>query len=272
MVETGWSVERGSENLVTIEWRTMIDSAMLRPPRSVSAMTRIPHPWNDSFARPRLVRCNDGNQYVIKGQQKGGRALVTEQVVARLGAIIGAPVVPVSIVDLPPDLVKDDSELSHMPAGLCHGCRYVPKCTDKAWVRPNDLAPYRASFALLAMLYGWVIPDDHQVIYSTVPPPALYSVDHGHFLPGGPGTWNAGTLAAAPIAAPDARIVNDCQLTQTELEAAVTPLRGVTNESLAEIVAVSPRDWLPSIDDRVALAEYLAARRDTLVSAFPAAA
>jgi hypothetical protein len=45
----------------------------------------------DSAARPVLARGIDTEEYVIKGQQ-AGRKIVNDQVVARLGMAIGAPV------------------------------------------------------------------------------------------------------------------------------------------------------------------------------------
>ena len=56
---------------------------------SVKAMTFVKG-WA-SFSKPRAVSCDDGNAYVIKGRHLG-KPTVTDQVVARVGFALGAPV------------------------------------------------------------------------------------------------------------------------------------------------------------------------------------
>ena len=40
--------------------------------------------------------------------------------------------------------------------------------------------------ALLAVMYGWFQAGDNQLLYRKTPPELVFSVDHGHFFPGGP--------------------------------------------------------------------------------------
>ena len=50
-------------------------------------------------SRPVLLRCDDGNQYVVKGKDTQ-RQMLNDQIVPRLGAAIDAPVGEVCLVDV----------------------------------------------------------------------------------------------------------------------------------------------------------------------------
>jgi hypothetical protein len=84
------------------EWRSFIEATNSDRPIVVQAITLL-RTWNTA-SKPVLLACNDGNQYVVKGRQ-AGRMIVNDQVVARLGRSIGAPVGSVLLVDVSTDLI-----------------------------------------------------------------------------------------------------------------------------------------------------------------------
>src|SRR5215472_6769281 len=85
-------------------------------------------------AQSHLMRCDDGNYYVVKFQNnpQHRRVLVNELLGTRLGARLGLPTVPVEIIDVSEELIRLTPELamefprSRVPCqpGLQFGSRY----------------------------------------------------------------------------------------------------------------------------------------------------
>jgi hypothetical protein len=167
------------------EWAALIAAA----PQAVVVEATIYHrgPWN-SISRPVCVQCADKQFRVIKRPlppNVSGCLLFTDQVVARLAQLIGAPVPEPAIVRLSPALIGLEKNLSHLTAGLCHGSLFLDGHSDRAPVLHIGAPENRTRFARLAVLYGWVYASDHQQIYPTASPHLVLSVDHGHFIGGG---------------------------------------------------------------------------------------
>jgi len=243
------------------EWEQQI-KASPNPPH-VQAHTYL-EKWA-SFSRPCAVKCSDGEVYVVKGRQVG-RAIVTEQVVARLGAKMGAPVGCVTLVDVPQALIDIEPEMQHLPSGLAHGSLKIPDCTDRLGIQYAQVTQNRSRFARLAVLYGWVhVQHDQQVIYPKFSPFLVYSVDHGHFFPGGP-NWISHGLRTAPAPSMDPWFDRDCLFSKEERREALEQLNDVSDEDIAQAVAAPPDDWVFPMADRVELAKYLSERRDSLLA------
>jgi len=85
-------------------------------------------------AQSHLMRCSDGNYYVVKFQNnpQHRRILVNEMLGTRLASRLGLPTAPVSVVQVPEELIRLTAELcietprSRIPctAGLQFGSRY----------------------------------------------------------------------------------------------------------------------------------------------------
>lgn len=197
-----------------------------------------------------------------------GRVLVNDQIVARLGELIHAPVPNVALIDVPAELVANQAEMAHMMAGIAHGSQFVENVTERAGFEHAVVLENRQRFALLAVLFGWIGAQDHQFVYSKTGPQLVYSVDHGHFFPSGP-AWTEASLAGAPESQPDTQITNACNITQPELHEAIRALSDVGDEALAYIVAVPPDEWGLTMEERMALLNYLTKRRDELLAMLP---
>src|SRR2546422_862159 len=89
---------------------------MATPVAAISA-----HTYRRKFptaSQPVLLACGDTNsEYVVKGRQNG-RMIVNDHVVAKLGALIAAPVPPNAFIDVPHELITAQAEMSHMPPGI----------------------------------------------------------------------------------------------------------------------------------------------------------
>lgn len=227
-----------------------------------------------SYSSPRLVVCDNGKNYYIKGMVSNrpllGRALVSEQVVGRIGLLIGAPVANVELVELPHDLIRVNPAIAPMLPGICHGSEEIKDVSaDRSPIAHTAIVENRARFALLAILYGLCVAQDHQYVYSQAEPRLVHSFDHGHFFPGGP-EWTIQSLTAPlpdPIA-PDINIYATCSFSNEEMEIAADQLRHLTDQRLASILASPSAEWGVPVSDRGVMGVFLAQRRDALVATF----
>ena len=251
--------------------RQLITESVAERPAAVNAHTYI-RKW-DSASRPVALKCDDGNVYVVKARQPGNpgmhRAIANEQIVGRLGILIHAPIPPITQVEVPADLVANQPEMAHMASGLAHGSLFSEDLTDKLPTSHVDIPENRGRFALLAVLYGWVLAADHQFFYTKSIPQLVHSVDHAYFFPG-QNAWTIQLLAQAGPPQPDQTIVQGCKLTQQELHAAIRAISPTDRQALACTVALPPDEWGLTMDERVAVLEYLISRRDVLVGLLPA--
>ena len=241
-------------------------AAAAGPRASAATAQTFIREWN-SFSHPVAVSCDDGLVYVVKGRQVG-RGIVNEQVVARIGIALGAPVGEPALIEIPQALIDVEPRLGFLSAGLAHGNRFVSGCSDRLWIDHTSVAENRARFALLAVLYGWCSAGDSQLIYPNAPPHLVLSVDHGHFFPGGP-DWQRSNLDGAAHAVLDAGIVSGCGLTTSELNEGLAALGSVTEADIISAVSMPPDDWGLGLEDRVSLVNYLSRRQQELLALAP---
>lgn len=245
------------------QWECLIAGELARPRAILRAETYERKPW-PTHAKPALFRCSDGNRYVVKGRQ-AGMVPGNDHLVAQLGQLIKAPVPQVRLVNVPQLLLGMQPELDYFKAGLAHGSHWHEACTDRECILHFDVEENRQRFAALAVLFGWVrVEQDHQFVYTNNPPELVLSVDHGHCFPDGP-NWTEQSLQSTPAAYPDIVIREACGLAEKEIRRAVQPLRTVTDRMIARVVAGPPENWNYPMRRRVAMARYLADRRDHLV-------
>jgi hypothetical protein len=198
-----------------------------------------------------------------------GRVLVNDQIVARLGELIHASVPRAALIDVPAELIANQSEMSHMMAGIAHGSQFVENVTERMGFEHAAITENRPRFALLAVLFGWTGAQDHQFVYAKTAPQLVYSVDHGHFFPGGP-SWTEPSLRAAPQSQLDTQITQACNATQAELHAAIRELSAIDDQALTSVVALPPDEWGMTMEDRIVLVEFLIRRRAELLAILPA--
>jgi hypothetical protein len=217
-----------------------------------------------SYSKPVVVSCDDGNDYVLKGRQIG-RAVPNDQIIARLGHQITAPVGEPAFVMVTDEMIAAEREMSHMPAGLCHATKWIPDCSDRLWLEHATTVENKPRFLKLAVLYGWIRASDHQVIYASQIPYLVHSVDHGHHFPGGP-EWTVASLQQAPSVDVETQITSHCGHSLSEIEDAVTDLLDRTSDDgIANAIGIIPDEWGLSPDEKVALATYLSDRRIELM-------
>jgi hypothetical protein len=219
-----------------------------------------------SFSRPVALRCDDGRTYVVKGRQPDRPelpyALTNEQVVGRLGQYLGAPIPRLALVDVPEQLIASQPELSHLEPGLAHGSELVPNCSDRLPIGDPGSQRNREAYGRLAVLYGWTVAGDHQLVRTLDAAGDIYSVDHGHFFPGGP-AWSAdGLQAHAAPAAPDAQLAAYADpYAQADANARA---KSMSRDQIAIALGFSHPSWQLTDDEVGAVGEFLDRQRVTL--------
>lgn len=193
--------------------------------------------------------------------------MVNDQVLGYLARRMAAPTPEVTLVDISQELIDSEPEMDGFLAGLAHGTCHLRNCSDKAGIQHFDVAANRPRFASLAVMYGWMVANDHQYIYRLDQSHIVFSVDHGHFLPGGP-DWTVQQLSQTGPPAPDSQIVGPCGLNANDLDGARYQLAVISDETIAEAVSLPPDEWGLTYEERCELAAFLAQRRDQLLVDF----
>jgi len=236
-------------------------TATSRRPQPLLAHTFIQQ--GESFSRPVWLECEDNNIYVVKGQH-AGRSIFNDQMIARLGSALDAPVGTPALITIPEELKRNEPQLQDVTAGVAHGTQWEKDTTDRQWLAYTEKEYNRPRFALLSILYGWLCANDHQLIYHNQEPHYVYSVDHGHFLPNGP-NWTIESLAQAPNAQPYEELRVGCNLTPNDVELGLKALKKVSFLNIIEAVAFPPDEWGVNMEERVAMAQFVISRQKAML-------
>ena len=254
-----------SKNLHREELRQALEEAIANPEDPIIATT-IRRGWKSS-AKPVLVRGIDDNEYVVKGKQ-AGRQIINDRVVAKLGQAMNAPVGEPYLIEISQDLIELNPDFSYLATGIAHGTKFIPDCSDdRELFLDVDKSKNLERFASLAILYGWMYASDHQFIYKKQSPRLVYSVDHGNFFVGSP-EWTIERLGRqVTLAVPDHLISTTYRLDPTDLDCEVFGLQeNISDKTIVQAVGGVPEEWGITIDERLALVEYLIKRRDELIT------
>ena len=255
------------------DWHALIAAESKNRPAAVISVTFLKR--RASASQPVDLRCDDGNVYVIKALRNDtnqGRMMFNDHVVARFGALVGAPVPAVALVSVSQQLIDLNPDkgngMGHIVPCIAHGSKLYDQVSERIdnidHVHDDDNT---SRFASLAILHAWMGFSDRQFIYDNASPFRVYSVDHGHFFPGGPNWTGAGLQNAADASVAD-DIVKTCKLDHDALVAARVPLVAVTPEQIASVLGTPPDEWGVDMNDRVALAGYIQKRQRQLAKAY----
>src|SRR4028118_1124436 len=144
------SIEGGTTNDPAL-WIDAIQAEQAKPHAVVDGQIYLER-WETS-ARPVLLGCNDGRDYVVKGRNAGRKA-VNDQIVGRLARAMGAPVPRVTLVNVPETLVRDEPEMAHIAPGLAHGSELLRGVHESYLVEHRTQIENRTRYARLAILWG----------------------------------------------------------------------------------------------------------------------
>lgn len=244
-------------------YRTEIESACSEREACIQARTFLK--GYRTKTQPVMMKCADGERYIVKGRH-AGRQIVNDQIIARLGIALGAPVGIPRLIDIPEELIEIEPRLSHIPSGLAHGTLFIPNCFNDTDLIATSEPDNRMRLVHLAILYSWVIPGDWQFLFDNSPPRLIHSVDHGHFFPNGPNWRLKDLMKAPPPCLPDC--FSACDFTKKELSEGLETLSSITLRQIIEAVASPPDEWALTIEEREQLVQYLVHRQNVLPQIF----
>ncbi|HZV73776.1 MAG TPA: hypothetical protein VFF79_08685 [Conexibacter sp.] len=208
-----------------------------------------------------LVQADDGADYWCKATNNpvSPRIPVNEQVVARLGQMIG-----ICVPD--PVLVKLDGiagwefRRGHVvEAGWAHGCAAVAGALETRVLGHRSDDDNRVRHAGFYGLMDWLAGGDPQWLYSAPAENAYFSHDHGHFFPGGP-DWTPASLASTGTGEHGLG-VPATGLDPDEVARLADAIEAVTKDEIDGVMSKIPLEWLVADDDLAALSDFLEARR-----------
>jgi hypothetical protein len=178
--------------------------------------------------------------------------------------MLDAAVCEPCFVSIPESLRAIEPELHDVSAGLSHATAQIASCSDRGGLSNLDEPLNRNRFAGLCVLYTWLHAGDHQMIYSLVEPRIVWSVDHGHFFPGGP-NWTGDTLAACGPIARLEPLFDVLGLEAADYKTYVERLSELDDQKIRDVVDTPPDEWGVGGQERLALADFIVRRRRELI-------
>jgi hypothetical protein len=210
-----------------------------------------------------LVLASDQRRYWCKSLNnfQDPRVPVNEQIVAKLGQLIGAPVCTPQLVEITDPLVGWEIRPNTgrlLERGWAHGSLAVePSVETHALERRTEDENARRHAGIFA-LYDWVGGSDPQWLMMGADA-AYFSHDHGHYFPGGP-AWTIASLTANSGAAYQIGGATT-GLDNGELNRIADRLEDVSREDLEACASNLPADWPVGTDELEALVEFVYGRR-----------
>jgi hypothetical protein len=193
-------------------------------------------------ARAFLGRASDGQQYWIKvpGKDVGPRMLAADQIVGRLGALMGVATCPVETV-----LVPGGLNWEYRPGEV------PPECVGHASLRIEDASETRVlnrskdddnavRYTSFAALYDLAWGDDIQGLEVLSKQGQFYSHDHGWYLPPGRGAWT-GRIVEDYVDVPHP--LPEVPIDRGEAIRLAARLKDLTRAEIASALSQVPDSW-----------------------------
>ncbi len=111
-----------------IQWRKQLEDEIAKPIQTLNAI-QYTQSWRTK-SEPILLECEDSQDYVVK-TKNAGRQIINDQLVARLGELLDAPVGQPKLIDIPQELIDCTLHLKNISPGTAHGTRWIPDCIDQ---------------------------------------------------------------------------------------------------------------------------------------------
>lgn len=189
---------------------------------------------------------------------QGIRTLINDQIVARLGHLIGAAVCEVKIVRIPEAMAGTViSGGRTLDASLVHGSRHLDGAEFNRLCPYKDRDDNRHRIATLEALYDWCCGGDDQWLFATEMDYTVYSHDHGHYFRH---TWTPESLMAIGQQEFRSRAGND-GLSAESLCQAAAQIRAIEPEQIRDVISRVPSTWDVTDQELNAVGRLVDARR-----------
>lgn len=198
-------------------------------------------------SQPRLAHAPNGLDYWVKviGNPQHEMVPVNEQIVGRLGSLIGAPTCQVDLVNVT-DAMAESIQDPGFKAGIAHGSLHVKTATHEVRtlsLRQRDDNATR--HAAIVALVDWCFGFDHQWLVAGLSDQEFYSHDHGNFFPYGY-TWSENLESLPSVLHEPPRLprrFSPVGLNPAELERCAGFLEGIDPQLLVSVLSAVPQDW-----------------------------
>ena len=225
--------------------------------RAVAPLRQSKQGGSGSF----LVRADDGARYwckVLNNTQGVPLVPVNEQIVGRLGALIGVAVCEARLVEIPPALAGWEFRPGHtLQPGIAHGSLAVDGAVETHSLDHRGDVDNAERHAGYYALHDWLGGSDPQWLYAPAAGNRYYSHDHGHYLFGP--AWTAEILAQR-AGDPAALNIPSQGLSAGEIDQLASRLEAVTEQEIAGALSNFPATW-PVGDAQVAAVVHFASQR-----------
>lgn len=245
------------------DWNGLVSGRSDSPTRGLYVSACL-QPGKGSAASPFLALGSDGAEWWVKPPENAMllRALVTEQVVAGVGNLIGAPMCQAAKIDIPAALLP----WSHGPGrSLVAGLGSATKGLPNAVMEIRGVLDYRAEddnrarHAGVYALVDWCFGSDLQWLIHVSDEWRLYSHDHGWYFPPSGADWTVDQLRTT-VDQP-CPITDDASgLSQAELTRLADALDEVKRDDIAGVLRNVPTSWIASDTELETLGWYLETR------------
>jgi len=235
-------------------------------------------------ADPWFFTADDGTTYVVKVATRKNRMAFNEAVFGRLARHVELRVPELVTINIPPDLIADDPELSAVkyPPGDHVGVARLPNGSFDlrggvlTTLGPNLQIENEAELPGTVVYSSWIDDADHagnDGNWMLEPREdnkyVVWMIDFGHSL-GGP-NWTSAALAmkSAPTSV---RKMGPHKIAEQAcckgFETPIAIISTVSREELEGLVQAIPADWQPDLQERTEVVNFLIARRSGVESLF----
>lgn len=210
---------------------------------------------------------NDGKRYWVKTLNNGQhpRVCVTEQIVGRIGLLIGAPTCPVRTIELPAEVTGwEFMRDKRLEVGIAHASGETPTAieTNQLDRRTDDDNSSRHAFILA--LYDLCWGGDCQWLVNVNAENAYWSHDHGWYLPPTGPTWTEAALSRE-IAQPHMHSDDGKNLSVDAVKYVSARLRELSKSDLVAALSTIPSTW-PVTDSELEAVGHFVLSRATSVA------
>ena len=209
-----------------------------------------------------MVLGDDGQRYWCKSLNNFQSELVpvTEQIVARLGALIGAPVCAsalISLDDLAGWEIRPGTGRLVEP-GIAHGSVAIEPVIETRELKYRTDDDNGRRHCGLYALCDWLYGGDFQWLRATAEENAYYSHDHGLFLTGW--SWTPESLASRQNESVPLTMEAE-HLDPGELRRLADALESLERVTIEEAISGLPRSWPVSDEALEAVVDFADARK-----------
>ncbi|MCH8113676.1 MAG: hypothetical protein IH905_17260 [Proteobacteria bacterium] len=251
-------VQRGDWDGVFDGQRTTAADVLLK-----ATLQKSPDGGSGAF----LGLANDGQRYWIKplNNAQGERVPITEQIVGRVGSLLGVPTCEVRTISISEDFAGWEFRPGRaLEPGIAHASLNVEDAIfTRALDRHMDDDNSRR-YVFLFALYDWCWGGDVQGLLAAKDDNRFYSHDHGWYLPPEGPNWTINDLAAqADI--PRELSTNLDGVGVSAAEEVASMLESMERDQLQSALSGIPSVW-PASDDELEWVGFFLEKRAPLVA------